>query len=306
MAGTFPGGATLRSAGTGWVLAEDRPERALGGALAWSRRHGISEVHVLAEKATGTLARRAGAFASPPHVWQVAGRTLTAAEPEAVATEPALAPEVEAFVPFLVEAGVEPVAEHGVLAGEVLGLEVARVVADELGAFLEVGVGKHDRYAQRLMHHDRPPLETLAAAAAAVREVRRPDVASHQMNQLSRERWLRSVVVADPALVGASSLSPVPSPVPRTDLRLSVPAPAAGLDAAGRPVVVVCSTGIDLDLVPAAADVRLRDGRQAGLVLALPVGDDHPLTRDLAGALIEPARVATIPGDWRRRPAGQG
>lgn len=306
VAATFPGGATLRRARKGWVLAEDRPERALGGALAWSRRHGIAEVHVLAEEATGILARRAGGFRSPPRVWRVAGRALTRAETDPPATEPALTPDVEAFVPFLEEAGVEAVVEHGVLAGEVLGLEVARVVVDDLGAFLEVGVGKHDRYAQRLMHRDRPPLEALAAAAAAVREVRHADAASHQVNQLSRERWLRAVVVADPALVGAASLSPVSSPMPRTDLRNPAPAPAAGVDTEGRPVVVVCSTGIDVDLVPAAADVRLSDGRGARLVLALPAADDHPLTRDLAGALAEPARVVAIEGDWRRLPAGGG
>ncbi|MDQ3679134.1 MAG: hypothetical protein M3378_01040 [Actinomycetota bacterium] len=299
-AGTFPGGATLGTAGTGWVLAEDQPERALGGALAWGRRHRIPEIHLVAEKAAGLLARRALAFRDPPHVWQLEGRTLARARPEPPAPEPTLSADVAAFLPFFSEAGVEPVVEHGVLTGEVLGLEVARVVVDEVGAFLEVGVGKHDRYAQRLMHHDRPPLEALAAAAASVREVRNAHAPAHEINRLSRERWLRAVVMARPELVGASSLSPVRSPVPRSGLRQPVPAPAAGLDADGRPLVVVCSTGIDVDLVPTAADVRLADRRQARLVLAVPTSDDHPLTRDLAGALAEPAQVTTVPGDWRR------
>ncbi|HSH59111.1 MAG TPA: hypothetical protein VK988_05610, partial [Acidimicrobiales bacterium] len=95
-------------------------------------------------------------------------------------------------------------------------------------------------------------------------------------------------------------LAPVPSPTARSDLRQSVPAPAAGLDTEGRPVVVVCSTGIDVDLVPAAADVRLGDGRGARLILAVPEVDDHPLIRDLAAALAEPAEVVPIQGDWRR------
>ncbi len=298
--GTFPGGATLRAGTAGWVLAEDRPERALGGALVWSRRHGLSEVHVMAEKAAGLLARRAATFVRPPPVWRIEGRSLTPAEPEPPVPEPPLPPEVEGFADFLSEAGVEPVIEHGVLTGEVLGLEVARVVVDELGAFLEVGVGKHDRHAQRLMNQDRPPLETLVAAAKAVRALRNPEAPAHQVNRLSRERWLRSVLVARPAVVGASALAPVPSPAARTDLRQSLPAPAAGLDTEGRPVVVVCSTGIDVDLVPAAADVRLTDGRQARLILAVPEADDHPLIRDLAGALAEPAEIVAIPGDWRR------
>jgi hypothetical protein len=63
---------------------------------------------------------------------------------------------------------------------------------------------------------------------------------------------------------------------------------------------VVCSIGIDVDLVPAAADVRLTDGREARLVLVLPAADDHPLIRDLAAALADPAEVVVVPGDWRR------
>jgi hypothetical protein len=298
--GTFPGGATLRAGATGWVLAEDRPERALGGALVWSRRHKISDVHVVAEKATGLLARRAGSFVQPPRVWRIEGRSLAPAEAEPPVSEPPLAPEVETFVAFLSEAGVEPVVEHGVLTGEVLGLEVARVVVDEVGVFLEVGVGKHDRHAQRLLNQDRPPLETLVAAADAVRALRTPDAPAHQVNRLSRERWLRALLVAHPAVVGASRLAAIPSPTARTDLRQSVPAPAAGVDTEGRPVVVVCSIGIDVDLVPAAADVRLSGGRGARLILALPAADDHPLIRDLAGALAEPAEIVAIPGDWRR------
>jgi len=298
--GTFPGGATLRAGGVGWVLAEDRPDRGLGGALVWSRRHQISEVHVLAPEATGLLARRAATFLRPPRVWRIDGRSLAPAEPEPPVSEPPLPSEVETFVSFLSEAGVEPVIEHGVLTGEVLGLEVARVVVDELGAFLEVGVGKHDRHAQRLMNQDRPPLEVLVAAAEAVRALRTPDAPAHQVNRLSRERWLRWVLMARPALVGASALAPVPSPEPRTDLRQSVPAAAAGVDTEGEPVVVVCSTGIDVDLVPSAADARLSDGRGARLVLAVPMADDHPLIRDLAGALAEPAEIVAIPGDWRR------
>jgi hypothetical protein len=87
--------------------------------------------------------------------------------------------------------------------------------------------------------------------------------------------------------------------VERTDLRQPAPAPAGGVDLSGRPIVVVCSTGIDVDLVPAAADARLSDGRDARLVLVVPEGDDHPVTHALAAALADPAEVVTLPGDWR-------
>jgi hypothetical protein len=63
---------------------------------------------------------------------------------------------------------------------------------------------------------------------------------------------------------------------------------------------VVASTGIDLDLVPAAADARAADPRHPALVIAVPARDDHPVTRALAAALTLPATVVTVPDDWRR------
>lgn len=71
-----------------------------------------------------------------------------------------------------------------------------------------------------------------------------------------------------------------------------------GVDAEG-PVVVACSVGIDLELVPAAADVRAVHSPDARLVLALPERDAVPVTRRLAASLVRPAEVVT-PGDgWR-------
>ena len=297
--GGFPGGAVARHNATGWVLAHERPERALGGALAWGRRAGVRELHVLADRGTSLLARRASLFASPPRVWRVDGRITEPATPAPMEGEPVLAPDVSAFVPIIVAAGADPVAEHGVLRAEVLGLEVARVVADHEGTRLEVGVGAFDREAHRMVHGDQPTAQALAAAVAAVVDVRRPGAPTHQVNQLAGERWMRAILVRRPELVGAASLTPVPSPVVRTDLRQLAPAPAAGVDLDGRPLVVVCSTGIDVDLVPAAADARLTDARDARLVLVVPEVDDHPVTRALAEALREPADVVALGGDWR-------
>lgn len=298
--GGFPGGAVARCDGTGWVLADQRPERALGGALAWGRQAGIRELHVLADEASGLLARRASCFVVPPGVWRVDGRTVEPAVPAGPEPEVAMAPEVAAFVPMIEAAGADPVLEHGVLRAEVLGLEVARVVADHEGTRLEVGVGASDREAHRMVHGDTPTAAALAAAVAAVRDVRRPGAPTHQVNQLAGERWMRTILVRRPELVGAARLAPAPSPVRRTDLRQLAPAPAGGVDADGRPLVVVCSTGIDVDLVPAAADARLADGRGARLLLVVPEVDDHPLNRALAAALAEPAEVRALPGDWRR------
>src|SRR5206468_4880179 len=93
----------------------------------------------------------------PPQVWEVAGRELRPAAPAPPPTPGPLPSEVSAFADVLRAAGAEPVVESGVLVGEVLGLEVARVMTDESGPWLEVGVGKHDREAQRLVHGDQPP-----------------------------------------------------------------------------------------------------------------------------------------------------
>jgi hypothetical protein len=63
-------------------------------------------------------------------------------------------------------------------------------------------------------------------------------------------------------------------------------------------VVVVCSVGVDLDLVPTAADSRLIHQPDAGLLLVVPEGDDVPVNRRLAASLARRAEVVTVPRDW--------
>jgi hypothetical protein len=290
----FPGGAALNDDGTAWVLVDEEPARALGGALGWARRHQIRQLHVLVEDDVASdLARRARAFAAQPNIWRVRGRSLTVAEPAPLAPR---APSLDglATVMAAIEAGgAEVIVEHGAVMGEVLGLEVCRVVDGRL----QVGVGKHDREAHLLAHGERPALEALPEVVQEVLRFRRPDAPVHQANQLAQERWLRSVVCARPELLGlpsTASLRKVPSPVPRPDLRRPAPAPAAGED-----VLVVCSTGVDVDLVPGAADAWMAEGQPSRLLLAVPEGDDHPLTYDLAASLVHPAEVVTVRKDWR-------
>jgi hypothetical protein len=294
---TFPRGTALADAGQGWVLADERPERVLGPALVWAERAAVTELHVLVERTSGTagaLARRASAFVRPITVWEIDGRATTRAIADP-APPAAVVPAAAAnFARTMAEEGLEVVVEDGIVRGELLGLEVARVVDDGVGSWLEVGVGKHDREAQRLVHGDAPPVEALRRAVEFVRQHRRPGAEGHPLNRLSAERWLRALVVAAPGLVGATELAMLPCPVPRDDLRLGAPAPAGG-DA----IVVACSTGIDLDLVPVAADARLAHQPDARLVLVMPERDDHAVTRSLAAALTHPAEIHTVPDDWR-------
>ena len=57
-------------------------------------------------------------------------------------------------------------------SGEILGLEIARVVVDDTGARIEVGVGRHDREAFAMLHGDLPPEAALAGVIATVRRHR--------------------------------------------------------------------------------------------------------------------------------------
>lgn len=298
---SFPGGAALVDGSVGWVLVGDGPAAGLGGPLAWARRVGAAELHVVAVAAgpAGTLARQATAFAPAPTVWRVDGPALVPAEPAAIEV-PAPPPEAPELRHLLVEAGLEVVDEDGVTLGEVRGLEVARIGPGEAGRpELGVGVGRFDRELGAMTFGHLEPAERLARVVDVVAGYRRPGAPPHPLNQLVPERWLRSVLVADPAPVGAATLRPVPAARGRANLLEVGRATAAGLDPEGRPLVVVCSTGVDLDLVPGAADDRALHAPGARLVLAVPARDALPVTHHLAAALAAPAEVVPVDGDWR-------
>ena len=293
----YPGGAALVRGDEGWVLLEDGAPGGLGGALAWADGRGVDALHVLTGAKAGRLARRAALLDPEPTVWQIVGRTLIRAAPEPRPNANPLPPAVSALRRVIEEAGADAVEEFGGLTGEVAGLEVCRAAVDDGGiARLEVGIGVHDREAFRLLHGEGAPGPALRDVVAQVAPHRRPGAPPHALNRLARERALRARLVADPPLIGLSVLTPAPPPVPRANLADPVPCVAMGIADDGEPVVVVCSTGIDLDLVPFAADARDALARPGtGLILAVPEGDDHPVTRRLAGRLAAPAAVVTVP-----------
>ena len=292
--GEFGGGAALIADGAAWVLLDTQPERGLGAALAWALRRDVSHLHVLAERATGLLARRAGQFTFPISVWHVEGRSLlpALAEPLPVSV-PVLAAHDELRA-TIVEAGATPMVEHGVLAGEVEGLEVCRVVTDEYTdeVRLEVGVGAHDREAFMMLHGNKPTAVALAEVVQAVSEHRRPDAPRHPLNMLAQERSLRARLVAEPPLIGATSVVAVEPPLPRPNLKDAVPCVAlAHID--GEQVAVVCSSGVDLDLVPYAIDARAAAGVSQAM-LVLPSRDALDAQRRLAALVDPPLRVVTV------------
>lgn len=305
-AAAFPGGAALVDGGTGWLLLDSHPLAALGPSLVWADRHGLTDVNLIAEADVGIVARRASLFSNAPTVWAIDGTTLRRAAPGPVAAAPAPEP-APALAELLVDADIEVVVEQGIVRGEVLGLEVARIAHGTTTAgtpidepVLEVGVGHADRELTAMLHGNLPPVEQLARVVEIVREQRRVGAERHPLNQLAPERWLRARLVTDPARIGVGDLRPAPPAVPRPNLRDPAIAVAVGVDEDGADVVVACSVGIHLDLVPAAADARQALAPGARLLLVVPERDAHPVTRALAERLVEPAELVALDGDWRR------
>jgi hypothetical protein len=296
----FPGGAALLVGTSSWVLLDENPARGLGGAIAWSVRNGATELHLLAESDTGLLARRAAEFTLPITVWHVEERVLIPAV--AAPLDPPADPPADhlAHIDLITEGGAVPVIEHGVVAGEVRGLEVCRVVTDDTSGAsrLEVGVGAHDREAFSMLHGGIPTVEALSGVVESVRPHREPGARLHPLNRLAGERELRHRAIEQPGLVGAAQLAVAVPPLPRPNLKDAVPCVATGSTADGRPMVAVFSSGVDLDVVPFAADARLAhdaspDGAELDLelVIVVPERDRLPVTVMLADLLRRPARV---------------
>jgi hypothetical protein len=297
----FPGGAVVRVGDAAWVLLDDTGARGLGPALVLAQRENLHGLHLMVDSVdlAGVLARRSAEFRDGPTVWRVEGRSLVLAEPAGVPVPvepPAVAREL---VGMLLEAGVDVTVEHGEIRGEIRGLEIARVVVVDDGARLEVGVGRHDREAFTMVHGHLPTDAALRSVIASVDAARRADAEAHPLRHLAPEGWLRWRVVAEPGLVGAAELRVVEPPVPRESVKDTSASIAVGTDDEGRPIVVVCSVGIDLDVVPTAADARVLHAPDARLVVVVPERDDHPVTRRLAESLVHPAEVIGLPGDWR-------
>ncbi len=312
----LPSGAALDVDGVAWVLIDGPAERSLGPALAWAIRHGASSLQMVADQHTGLLARRARRCSFPIEVWFPEDWTLLPVVAEPLAEPAAASPHHLDLIPVIEAAGATANVEHGVVVGEVRGLEVCRVVDQptvglfaELGdvdapspvsereeegdgVLLEVGVGANDREAFRMLHGDIPTVEALGAVVDIVLAHRSPDAPQHPLNRLGQERYLRWQLEQDPSLVALTSVVAAEPPLPRANLKDPVPCTARGMTSDGSESTIVCSAGIDLDLVGFVADVQaMADGP---VIVALRPRDAVGITRELLAMLSTPIDICIV------------
>lgn len=294
----FPNGAALTAPGDAWILVDDAGPRSLGPALTWAVHHQVSSLSlVLGADASvaGDVARRAELFSLPISVWRT--ETTTMVRQPAAAWTPL--PEQQwdsasSLIELMESMGLEVVYEDGVVKGEYLGLEVARVIPGTTDPAMEVGIGRFDREIAAMMHAGEPTATSLRRAIDLVARHRIRGGPPHPLRDLMLSRWLRTDVIAAPDLVGATSLAAIETTVPVSNLKDPAPAAALGIRPDGAAVVVVCSSGSDLDVVPIAADTRAVRSPGADLVVAVPRRNIVPTLEKLAATLSDSAEIVAI------------
>ena len=285
-----------------WVLITGRYERSLGPALMWALRNNATSLKLLLNERAGELARISAHFDFAIEVFEVdaAGVARVAVPKDATKIEVSVADEM--FADFIKSAGADVVREHGVISGEVCGLEVCRVVratsaSDLDGAGeseLEIGVGAHDRETFKLLHGRTATVESLRKVIAEVAARRAVGAQVHPLNQLARERMLRHYVCLSPQLVGAKSLQPAQPPIARTNLKDVVPCCAVGVSLTGEKMVAIFNVGVDPDVISFGADARGQINASADLVFAMPTRDIVPAVEQIAQRLRRPARFVGV------------
>jgi hypothetical protein len=277
-----------------------RPPRGwLGGAIVAAARQNATELHFFGEGTllTGDDARRASRSAIVATCWSIDGRILNIVDPGEIASSlifSDLPTDEQPFAEVIRKAGAEPIVDQGVLRAEVLGLEVGRVVRDVETdePYLAVGVGKHDRLAQSMMNSAKDPAVALGEAVLSVAVHRVPGGPSHPANTVSRSRWLREILLSDPALVGFEG------PVARVSGTVPVDLKAAGVAAftaqkSGAPMLVGCAAGVDLDGPTDLLDTAEKCGLSEVQLVVLNT-DDFPAIRTLCATLTPPIGVVTL------------
>ncbi len=225
-----------------------------------------------------------------------------------------------AFVADIEAAGATVVVEHGVVTGEVRGLEVCRVV-DVADREVPRGARGRRRTPRSRGLRDHPRRRPDGRSPRRRRRRRR-----RRTRHLTRQGTRSTVLRPSGSCGGGSSRSRGSSGWRRcttpshrchaAGLKHRAPCTAVGYALDGTPAVIVCSVGVDLDVIPYAADARLCGGRRGaggnsiGGDVRRPSGARSPTGDQGAG---EPAPSLGVVGgavagliagarDLRRRP----
>ena len=285
-----------------WVYVTGRHERSLGPALMWALRNNANALKLFSSESAGDLARIATHFDFVIEVLEVDAAGVACVAMPKIVEKIEVSVADEMFAEFIKSAGADVVREHGVISGEVCGLEVCRVVrATDSGEFggageseLEIGVGAHDRETFKLLHGRTATIESLRKVIAEVAARRAVGAQVHPLNRLARERLLRHYVCQSPQLVGAKSLQVAEPPIVRTNLKDVVPCCAVGMSLTGEKMVVIFSVGVDPDVVSFGADARGQINGSAELIFAMPTRDIVPAVERVAQMLRRPARFVGV------------
>lgn len=253
-----------------YVLQEDVTPASFAAALVHASRQLADRLVLYADQGAPLAARLEQWFrpavgsSSAPSV-EVRAVEGAGSEPAGPDPMPVVLPGpvgAECLVDQLRGADLEVVLERGEWRGELLGLEVARIVRWPLETggdgelHIEAGVGRFDRDAAAAMHQGESPDEGLQRAIRIVSEHRYPGAPTHPLSVLARSRWMRSVALAAPELVGATDLAPLETTFAPDSVREERPAGALGHTTTGIPLLVVFGAGAALDLLPVATDTR--------------------------------------------------
>lgn len=265
-------------------LAERDALRATGAGLLWAVRNSVDGLGVLGAGNFGSIARQAEYFSMPIEVFVAGERGVV---PAGTAAHEHIEPHGEHLVlaERIRRANADVVIEHGVVGGEVLGLEVCRVIDEPDGPRLRVGVGAHDRETFQMVHGDDADVTQLMRVVAEVAEHRRDPARRHPLARLAAERAMRHRALADPQGVGMRELHPAEPPLRRDNLKDPVPCCAVGTAIDGTTAVVVFAGGLEPILLPFAADAVDRIDRDAELHIAIAEKAMLPTIAQLATAM---------------------
>jgi hypothetical protein len=318
-AGTADPSSAAVVAGRAFGLA-DGP-RDLGPAIHWALRRGADSLTILAEPDVAPdLARRAALIDFEIEVRSIEGAEAVVARPRPAVPVPDLDDDMWRAATVIVDAGARVVDDHGRLVAEVLGLEVARIEdplalvgldtsldnLDPTDRFrIRIGVGEADRELDNYLSRrpdmnretdDRLRLERVISLV----EMKRTDPA-HPLSRMARPRWLRSIVLDEPEMIElaeletAAPLRPHPGVFDRE--------PSAAYSLLDR-VTVVCSSGIDLDLLPEAVDYRERLDPGSRLMVVVP-HRDAAMIRNRWAPLVPNCEIRSIDAPWDTAPSGK-